>query len=153
MDVTLVCHGALLVITEQARPGDSPTMLRIPQARCLAARIAVEPGLLGAELLQLTLTVRLGRIASVDLPLWFPAQCRAELQRLVDEVTALAGPHDRGRPHEPPRMSETPEALLEPLAVRRSPDNDDWIAFQDGDNGEVLRVRDDRQAVRDEEQR
>ncbi|KFU78405.1 hypothetical protein BB31_26225 [Amycolatopsis lurida NRRL 2430] len=143
MDVTLVCHGALLVITEQARPDDPSTVLRIPLARCAAARIAVEPGLLGAELLQLTLTVRLGRIASVDLPLWFPAQCRTELQRFVDEVTARAGAHDRGRPDESPRTNEPPGAVLEPLTVRRAPDDHDWIAFQDGDNGEVLRVRDD----------
>ncbi|WP_125682107.1 hypothetical protein [Amycolatopsis sp. WAC 04182] len=143
MDVTLVRHRALLVITERTRPDDPPTMLRIPLARCAAARIAVEPGLPGTELLQLTLTVRWGRIASVDLPLWFPAQCRTELQHLVDEVTARAGSHDRGRPDGSPRTNEPPGAVLEPLAVRRAPDNHDWIAFQDGDNGEVLRVRDD----------
>ncbi|MEV6908542.1 hypothetical protein [Amycolatopsis sp. NPDC051071] len=148
----LVRDRALLVITEQSQPGDLPTMLRIPVARCVAARITTEPGVPGTALLRLTLTVRLGPIALVDLPLWFPAQCRVALQRLVDEVTPPPGVHDRTKPSDPPRANAAAVPVLEPLTVRRTPDNHDWIAFRAGDDEEVLRIRRDEETVSNEEQ-
>ncbi|MGW0516128.1 hypothetical protein [Crossiella sp. NPDC003009] len=150
--MVLVRDRALLVISERLRPGVPPAVLRIPVESCRAASLAIEPGLPGTELLQLTLTVRLGRIALVDLPLWFPAQCRSFLQGLVDEVTAQAGSRDRGAPPEPPRTAAVVVPVVEPLPVRRAPDTHDWISFRAADDGEVLRAHNDGEVVSDEGQ-
>lgn len=148
-DVMLVRDRALLVISEKAQPGVPPAVLRIPMESCVAARLAVEPGLPGAELLQLTLTVRLGRTALVELPVRFPAPCQIFLQRLVDEVTARAVTRDSEAPPEPQGTAASAALVLEPLPVRRAPDTHDWITFRAGDDGEVLHVCSDDEAVRD----
>ncbi|MFF4594741.1 hypothetical protein [Amycolatopsis sp. NPDC001319] len=95
--------------------------------------------------------VTLGRTAQVELPLWFPAQGRVFLQRLVDEVTARAV--SGGGPPPPPPQSAAPSGpVLRPLRVRRAPDTREWVVFRPGNDTDVLEGCTDDEVVNDERQ-
>ncbi|MGW7532199.1 hypothetical protein [Amycolatopsis sp. NPDC054798] len=134
-DVVLYRDRALLIVSERPRPGAPPAQFRIPVRSCAAASLSIEPGLTGQELLRLDLTMRWGRDALVELPMWFPERYRVFLQRLVDEVSAP--PH--AGPPSPPRPPRPPSApVLAPLPVRRAPRDQDWVTFRSGDDDEVV---------------
>lgn len=130
-DVVLHRDRALLIISERPRPGTPPAVFWIPVRNCTAAALSVEPGLTGQELLRLDLTVRWGRDALVELPMWFPERHRVFLQRLVDEVTT-----PRNAPPRPP--GPPPAPVLAPLPVRRAPRDENWVTFRSGDDDEVV---------------
>ncbi|MFE3171456.1 hypothetical protein ACFXPA_13280 [Amycolatopsis sp. NPDC059090] len=130
-DVVLYRDRALLIICERPRPGAPPAVLRIPVRNCATASLSIEPGLTGQELLRLDLSVRWGRDARFELPMWFFEQYRVLLQRLVDEVTAPPNPSPR--PPGPP-----PAPVLAPLPVRRAPRDHNWVTFRSGDDDEVV---------------
>ncbi|HEV3359301.1 MAG TPA: hypothetical protein VG247_21060 [Pseudonocardiaceae bacterium] len=107
--VRLLLERSRLVIEELRGQG---TLVRIPRRSCVRAELSTEVGMPGSTLLKLTLTFRLGRDATVRLPLWFPTQGRASLlQQLVAEV------------------NRSPTA---------APDNSDWLVFRPVDTDDVV---------------
>ena len=155
LDVRLVRHRSMLVVEEHGPLGRGRrTVLQVPIHRCASARLTTEPGLPGAELLCLTLFVRLGRVTVVPIPLWFPPRSRAFLQGLVDEVgeppRTRPVPAVPGNDRPPPSPAEVPTVV--PLPVRRAPSDPDWVVFLAADAGEVLVPEPGHEEVRNAEQ-
>lgn len=108
LGVRLVLERSRLVIEELRNRG---ALVRVPLRSCVGAELSTEAGLPGSTLLKLTLTFRLGRDATVRLPLWFPAQGRASLlHQFVAEVN-----------RSPAR-----------------PENSDWLVFRPVDTDDVV---------------
>jgi hypothetical protein len=155
-------RSSLIIDGNRDRSGGPALRLRLPLRSCVAAQLTDEPGLPGTALVRLTLTVRVGP-GTCTLPLWFPGPNRGVLQRLVAEIERAAAAPPWGGPHPSPGQPEValpslpggvspapeehppvpvvpPERpqTLSPLAVRRAPDEPDWLVFRATDDGAVL---------------
>jgi hypothetical protein len=138
----LVWERSRLVVEEPRARGSGPSaLLRIPLRSCVGAQLSTEVGLPGSTLLRLSIAFRLGREATVRIPLWFPVQGREFLQALVTEIN---GP---GTPAPAPSASldqepDRPAATVAQLPVRRAPDDPEWLVFRSVDDGEVVIAED-----------
>ncbi len=106
--VRLVRERSRLVVEELQSRG---VLLRIPLRSCVRAELSTEAGMPGSTLLKLSLTFRLGRTATVTMPLWFPLAGRAFLHRLVAEINRSPAP---------------------------SPERSDWLVFRPVDEDDVV---------------
>jgi hypothetical protein len=136
-DVWLVRERTRLIITEHRTGEHGSARLRIPLRSCVDVAVADEPGLPGATMVRLTLTVRIGQNATFVVPLWFPAEHRAFLDDLARRIRGSAPPPPQRRPVNP----------LPLLEVDRAPDGDDWVVFRPAPCGDgVLAPRERRLA-------
>lgn len=110
--VRLVLERSRLVVEE---PQSRGALVRIPLRSCVGAELSTEVGMPGSTLLRLTLTFRLGRAATVTMPLWFPVRGRPFLHRLVTEIN-----------HSPARRPQRPDWL-----VFRPVDEDDVVTGEE----------------------
>ena len=129
-DVRLFREGSRLVVEEHRPLWPGALVLQIPLGSCQDAGLAEEPGLPGTALLRLTLVVRVGRVATFTLPLWFAPPAHDFLQDLVEEIRECV------RPAPPPPAVP----VLPPLVVGQAPDHEDWVVFRPAADG-VLAAR------------
>jgi hypothetical protein len=119
-DVWLIREPTRITVVERQDSGYGAVRLRIPLRSCQDVTIVDEPGLPGAALVRVTLTVRLGARATVVVPLWLAGGSRPALEDLARGI--------RGRePTQPPPASVP---TLTRLQVDQAPDDDDWIVFR-----------------------
>jgi len=112
-DVWLVREPTRMMIIERQHTGHGAVLLRIPLRSCQDITMADEPGLPGAALVRLTMTVRLGTRATATVSLWLDGGSRPILEDLARRIRA-----------------DAPTTVLPRLAVAQAPDNDDWIVFR-----------------------
>jgi hypothetical protein len=136
-DVWLVRERTRLVITERRTGEHSPIRLLIPLRSCVDAAITDEPGLPGATLLRLTLTVRIGQSTTFAVPLWFPTEHRAFLHDLAGRIRGTAPPV---------RRTVNP---LPSLEVDRAPEDDDWVVFRPSPSSDGVLVPRERRLAGD----
>jgi hypothetical protein len=122
-DVWLVREPTRITIVERQDTGHGAVRLRIPLRSCQDITIVDEPGLPGAALVRLTVTVRLGARATVTVRLWLAGGCRPVLEDLARRI----------------RVDE-PASVLPRLEVAQAPDDDDWIVFRPSRSSEDVVV-------------
>jgi hypothetical protein len=150
-DVWLVRERHRITVVERRGAGHGMMRLQIPLRSCRSATLLDEPGLPGEALVRLTLTVSLGSMSTVTMPLWFSCWDRPALERLarlvqVTEQPAVADPRS---PQRQPQASTS--TTLVPLVVDQAPDTDDWIVFGPSRSGDDAAIG--RGATRPEEPR
>jgi len=123
-DVWLVREPTRIMIVERQNTGHGAVLLRIPLRSCQAITMVDEPGLPGAALVRLTLTVRLGARATVTVLLWLAGGSRPVLEDLARRI----------------RVEPTAQVLPR-LEVAQAPDDDDWIVFRPSRSSEDVVVR------------
>jgi hypothetical protein len=130
-DIRLIVERTRVTLLERRAPGYSGVRFRVPIRSCVGAEILDEPGLPGAGLIRLNLTVRFGPDVTVTLPMWFPSRERTRLHDLAAHLRNCA------QPPAPPRSVPS----LPVLDVGMAPDTDDWVVFRPHrTSSEVLRA-------------
>jgi hypothetical protein len=117
-DVLLIIERSRITVYERCMPGRGGVRIRLPLRSCVDAQVLNEPGLPGAMLIRLNLTVRIGTGVTLTVPMWFPVEQGTQLYRLVDHLRAYAA-------------SPNPHELPLPLTdTEQAPDSPDWVVFR-----------------------
>jgi hypothetical protein len=122
-DVWLVREPTRITIVERQDTGHGAVRLRIPLRSCQDITMVDEPGLPGAALVRLTITVRLGARATITVLLWLTGGSRPVLEDLARRSRV-----------------EPPAHVLPRLEVAQAPDDDDWIVFRPSRSSEDVVV-------------
>lgn len=119
-DVRLIIERTRITVVERSATGYSGARLRVPFRSCVDAQVLDEPGLPGASLVRLNLTVRMGPDAQLTVPMWFDGEHRPQLHQLARRI--------RERP--PATVAPPAAPPLPVLDVQQAPDTGDWVVFR-----------------------